>query len=121
MFTCVAVAARMPAPRVFSVLMTCVKSLAGVLRAPEGGTHAPVLASAAVPAGQTKQRCRSRPAVLTALTTVPAAVLAHWQVPAAVRLAGCHSVVREKPFQKLVSLPLLGSHSTQLSLSAEGT
>lgn len=89
--------------------------------APEGGMQLPVLASAVVPAGQTRQRCRPRPASLTVLTTDPAAAMAHWHVPAAVRLAGCQAVVMEKPLSKLVSFPLLGSHRTQLSLSAAGT
>lgn len=119
--TWVAIAARMPAPFSLRSASTYAKSLAGLLRGPEEGVQAPVLASAVVPAGQTRQRCRSRPALLTVLTTVPAAALEHWQTPAVDRLAGCHAVVMVKPFSKLVSLPLLGSHSTQLSLSADGT
>jgi hypothetical protein len=111
----------MPAPFAFMLLSTYARSFAGLLRGPEGGVHAPVLVSAVVPAGQTKQRCRSLPASLMVLTTVPAAALAHWHVPAADKLAGCHAVVMEKPFAKLVWLPLLASHSTQLSLSAAGT
>lgn len=81
----------------------------------------PVLASAVVPAGQIRQRCRSRPASLTVLTTVPAAAEEHWHVPAADKLAGCHAESRENPLAKLVWLPLLPSHNTQLSLSAAGT
>lgn len=119
--TCVAVAAKIPAPFAFRSFSTYVRSLAGVLRGPEDGMHAPVLASAVLLAGQTRHRCRSRPASVTVLITVPAAALLHWQVPPAVKLAGCHDESIENPFAKLVVLPLLGSHSTQLSLSADGT
>jgi hypothetical protein len=119
--TWVAIAACIPAPFELSWFSTYVKSLAGLLRGPEGGVHVPVLASAVVPAGQTKQRCRSRPASLTVLTTVPAAALEHWHVLAADKLAGTQSEVRENPFVKLLWLPLLPSHRTQLSLSAAAT
>jgi hypothetical protein len=54
------------------------------------------------------------------LMTLPAAATAHWQEPEEERLAGFHAVLREKPPAKLVSLPLVGSHSTQLSPSAAG-
>jgi hypothetical protein len=121
MHTWVAIAACIPAPSELSWFSTYVKSLAGLLREPEGGVHVPVLASAADPAGQTKQRCRSRPASLTVLTTVPAAALEHWHVPADDMLAGTQSEVRENPLAKLVWLPLLPSHRTQLSLPTDGT
>lgn len=116
-----AIAARIPAPFELRSASTYARSFAGVLSGPEGGVQMPVLASAVEPAGQIRQRCKFRPALLTVLTTVPAAALEHWQTPAADRLAGCHAVVNVKPLLKLVALPLLESHSTQLSLSADGT
>lgn len=114
-------AARIPAPLELSVLSTYARSFAELCMGPAGGTQLPVLASAVVPAGQARQRCKRRPASMTVLITVPDVVLEHWHVPAAVRVAGFHAVLMENPFWKLVSLPLLGSHSTQLSWSADGT
>lgn len=110
----------MPAPLAFSAPSTYARSLAAVRSGPEGGTHAPLLASGELPAGHCRQRRKALPLSCMLLMTLPAAALAHLQEPAGERLAGCHAALSEKPPAKLVSLPLVGSHSTQLSPSAAG-
>jgi hypothetical protein len=118
--TCVAVEMDMPAPLAFNVLSTYARSLATVLSGPEGGTHAPLLASGELPAGHCRHRWKALPLSRMLLMTLPAAAVAHLQEPVEERLAGCHAALNEKPPAKLVSLPLVGSHSTQLSPSAAG-
>jgi hypothetical protein len=109
-----------------SVLSTYAKSRVAGCTGPEGGTHAPLLASATLPAGHTRQRCSARPASLTLLMTVPGAGAAHWQLlpdaaAAGATRAGSQLLLMVNPLPKAVSLPVLGSHSTQRSLSGAST
>jgi hypothetical protein len=109
----------MPAPLAFSELSTYVRSLAAVRSGPEGGTHAPLLASGELPAGHCRHLWKALPLSCMLLMTLSAAAAAHLQEPEE-RLAGVHAALSEKPPAKLVSLPVVGSQSTQLSPSAAG-